>query len=333
MPPPVQERQYVAEGSIYDENGKTLKQFGGLGAFFDDGSFILARHERDWLITRFSPVGEVQWERKIYTHHQLNLSPDKKRVLVLSGEVRKESGKTHNYDTFYVLDAETGKTLAFKSSHDFLKMKLSVFEHNQYQADPSLLHTDGVCFHFNSFYEIPQNTAEMANSAFRRGNFVINDGLRSFLLIVDKSLQHVLWYEKPLAEGLGFHDVQLLPEGKFLFYRGSNTNGDKRQTAVFKYDPIAKKSEIIFPENLRDPAVKPFIGYSEKLGSAQQLEDGYLISHYDSVQGGMIMLTDKTGRLVKTMFVPSLDKISGKPAAIQQIKQYDLNSFLKNNRM
>lgn len=333
VPPPVQQRHYVSEAVIYDENLKTIKKFAGLGAFFDDGSFVLARHERDWLVTRFSPLGEVQWERKIYTHHQLNLSPDQKRVLVMSGENRKESGKTHNYDTFYVLDAATGKTLAFKSSYDFLKSGLPAFEHNSYAPDGTFLKSDGACFHFNSFYEIPPNAAEKENPAFERGNFVINDAFRPYLLIIDKTLKRILWTEKPFAEWAGFHDVQLLADGKFLFYRGGETITENRQTAVFKYDPITKKSEIIFPENLKDPSVKPFIGYSESKGSAQQLENGYLISHYDSVQGGMVMLTDKTGRLVKTMFNPDRDKISGKPAGIQQVKQYDLNSFLKNNRM
>lgn len=323
---------YVSGATIYDENLIQLKSFPGMGVFFDDGSYILALNGPKRQIVRYTAYGEVVWERDFYTHHQLNLSNDKKRILVLSGEVRKEGRKKFYYDTFALLDVETGKTLKEKTSFDFFTATSVAFKERELHPDTNHLKTDGAITHFNAFYEIPSNATEKKRPEFKSGNFIVNDVFRRHFFILDPELNLVL-EEFPMQDcQSGYHDVQVLADGKIISYCGGHT-GEPRRTKVFKYDPLLRTSELIFPEDLKKQGVSPFISYSELWGSVQERDSGYLISHFDFEQGGMIILTDRAGHLLKKMYHPDINPTTGKPAGTQQVKQFELSEFLKNNKM
>lgn len=324
-------RHFVSAATIFDENMIQIKSFPGLGVFFDDGSYILAIDGPKWVVVKYSPIGDVIWEREFYTHHQLNLSNDKKRLLVMSGEVRKVAEGTRNYDLFVVLDVETGKTLLQKSAYDFTAGS-KFFSINRMFPDSTYLATGGAMTHFNSFYEIPENAAAKFRPEFKKGNYIVNDALRACLLILDENL-NLIYEEELFPDNESMHDVQVLPDGKVLLYRGKNKIAGLIRTIIYKYDPLTKKTEVVFPENILKPEVPAYIGFSESKGSVEVTEEGYLISHNDSVHGGMIILTDKAGRLLKKMPYPEIDKATGKPAGIQQIKQFHLTEFLENNKI
>ena len=333
-PRPDPKKHFVADSVIYDENFETLMVYNGMGVFFDDGTSIVASHDDHPSVIKYSASGDVIWKRDIYTHHQMNLSIDKKRLLLLSTEVRPRGKETAGYDTFLILDVMNGKTLAEKSSFDFIKSHLDAFSRIDYFDTKVGFKTMKTAFHFNSFYEIPPNLSEKTNRAFKRGNFIVNDAYRPYLLILDSGLKDVVWSFRPFEDVLGFHDVQFQEDGKILFYRGSHLQSPKeKRTVVFKFDPVKNSKEIIFPEDLKNPSAERFTGFSDSKGSAQETTEGYLISHHDSEKGGMIIFTDKNGHLLKTLFNPIIDKVSQRPAAIQQIKQYDLSEFFKNRKI
>lgn len=77
-------KYYVAGCNVYNENFKFIKNFGGtLCAFFDDGTYVVSLNmDRD--LVKYSTYGDTIWKRKIDTHHQMNLSLDKKRILIMS---------------------------------------------------------------------------------------------------------------------------------------------------------------------------------------------------------------------------------------------------------
>ncbi len=322
-----QELHYVSGATIYDKDLHVVKRFAGrCGVFLDDGSFILSHDKKQKMfVTKYSAIGSILWEREYYVHHQMNLSQDKKKLLVISSEDRVEDGKNHKYDKFIILDINTGKALAEKSSFDFFNSGSKAFSEKLFYKGESPVH-------FNSFYDIPENPTENVRPEFNKDNYIINDAFRPYVILVDRSLNIVL--EERLFEGKNsLHDVQVQRDGKVLFYRGQHEVGTGRRATVFKYDPIVRKSELIFPEDLKIPGGEAIVGFSLWGGSAQETAEGFLISHNDSVQGQMTILTDRSGHVVRKMLNPEIDRKTDKPADIQQIKQYDLSEFLKNNKM
>ena len=89
---PVPEEKHIIGCVILSSKGEVVFDFPGrFCIFLDDGSYI-SNVIIDGLqhVVRFGPQSEIIWKRKMEAHHQINLSPDKKRVLVLSSEKSKK---------------------------------------------------------------------------------------------------------------------------------------------------------------------------------------------------------------------------------------------------
>ena len=333
--------QFVFDGQVFDGKLNKVRQFSSLVHFFDDGSYIAATGLKEF--TKFSALGEVEWKRELNFHHSWQLSYDKKRILVLSADAKSAGTCVARYETFVILDVQTGKTIAKLSSEKFLYNDKKVYPN--FQLIPSdfdkinLPTTNCAGTHFNSFYEIPPNAAEAINPAFARGNFVINDLRNPSLIILDKNLKKIVWSTCPiptLLKSSGFHDAQLLPSGKFLFYqgRGGGSPGQEHMS-IWEYDPISQTKKTIYP-----PETEGFhkdgedgISWAESAGNVQETDFGYLVGHNDVERGGMVIFINRDGKILKTYVNPSMDTVTRKPIAYSSVKAYDLTKFLKNNRM
>ena len=336
---PSPSKHYSSQCSIFGSDFKNVKQFSGtLCVFFDDGSFVQAGESMG--LQYNSNLGEKIWSHPLRTHHQMNVSLNKKNLLVLHEEVKQDQWCASRFDVFSVLDTSTGKTL--KSFH--------TFDHRQEMITAtkgSLRRTKAFTLagcdyeHFNAFYEIPDNANSVAIPAMQAGNYLLTSAFGS-ILILDKDLKKILWHHRfdfQLADHI--HDVQVLKNGKFLIYSNEGLFGSAPpRTTINLYDPALNRIETLFPKepkswsvnlfglrlSLQSAANQELNDYSETAGGVQLLDDGGLLLNINPPgRAAYALLIDQSGKKVwqRSFF----------PEKFQQVKMQDLTRFLENNRL
>ncbi|MFL5784914.1 MAG: hypothetical protein ACJ76H_09915, partial [Bacteriovoracaceae bacterium] len=183
---------------------------GKLCIFLSDGSFISAT---DTSLKKFSPARELVWEIPGHYHHQLNLSPDNKRILALSSEIVLRKKVRERDDVLLVIDLN-GKILNRMNAREYvLREGLELLN---WEKPPELrvVNAEIETTHFNSFYEIADNAYASSVPYMKPGNYIINS-VDLGIFILSNDLQNVL------AHHLNFdhhhlHDVQVSPDGNFL---------------------------------------------------------------------------------------------------------------------
>lgn len=335
-------KNLVAECIIFDHDFKVIKNFGGNSCvFLDDGSYVVSPDELAPNIKKYSAEGDLQWNLGIHSHHQIQLTNDKKSLLVLSSEGINEHWCRARYEVFYILDLKTGRVLFRKSVKDYLLDFEKVFGLVNFKTsyfESSLLNTNCIFTHYNTFRPVPVNSIEKAHPEFSHENFILNNNRSNILTIFDKKLTRPVWSEVPPINWThGNHDVQFLPDGKFIFYQGEHFfgPGDIRM-GIFRYDPLEHQLETIYPPgpNNYSRNYSPFVNSSTIGGSVQKTEWGYLISHNDLIWGGSFLFLDINGNLIRRVSNPHrADFGLGRPFNTLQISEQDVSLFLQNNRM
>ncbi len=339
--------------SIFTDQYEIVKTYPGLQClFFKDGSFVSADGS---FIQYVSNVGDVVWKREIENHHSLNLSVDQKRILVITSDRSEEVGHCPvRADAFEVLQLQNGRTLSrfsfikdwrnyqdqFPKSPIWLVNNKSLRRHNcEYEIT-----------HFNSFFEVPSNEMSKANSAFSAGNYIVNSHNTSYLILLDRNLKEVVWKMNTRKLGLqGAHDVQVLPNGKILFYKESDElNLISPVLTLNEIDLVQQKRTILFP-NLNDQFVIRFglpwlisdLGilnsgdYLEEArygGSVRFVEDGILTTQNIPGVGGHIILIGKDGKIAwkKPNY---LKNENGRPANFSYVRKENLTEFLNRSKV
>ncbi len=292
---------------------------GNFCLFLEDGSFISVNNDS---IKRFSPSSKVLWEKSGIFHHQMNLSADKKRILVLKSEIRVSSGKRIRDDFIEVFDLN-GNLVHRVSAMDILKQAEVTPLHDQKAEILKRFSADYETSHFNSIYEIPDNTYADKIPWMKTGNIIVNSySLGIFILSPD--LQKVLYHkELPFSNDHEFHDVQVTQKGEFLLfnnYRQMPGERDIPHSAIQKYDPVTDKVTFEFT------SVNKEHFYSPACGGVQEFPEFIFFSHI--TKGGFFYSKEKKEIILA---IPGFAGDSESVAPTQQIKIVDVREFLKNS--
>ncbi len=293
--------------------GKWQSFPGNYCIFLDDGSFITWVDKK---IKRFHADKSVMWEKPFSVHHQMNLTPDGKRILVLAEEVRKQKDKIIRDDVFVILDLE-GNVVKKQGAFEILesaKLPSLMTELNE----PSFENSQFESSHFNSIYEIPENVAKNKLTWAKPGNIIVNS-LRLGIYVLSPDLSKVLHHEKfPFSRLHRVHDVQLNKDGQILLFNNV-VEGKSRlnHSAAQKYDPVKKTITFEFTSTPKE------MFYSPQMGSVQEVDGVYVIGHM--AIGGFVY-SPKEKKILDTS--PAFTNPVQGIRFQQQVKLVDVQKFL-----
>ena len=305
-----EETHLVSACRIYQGSGLKLREFPGqICIFLNDGKFLSATSDK---LRLFGVRSEVIWELDGHFHHQLNLSPDGKRILTLSSAVNDKI----RTDKFMVISME-GKILAERNASELLMGKVPFL---RWPVTDAVLRDKGILLensHFNSIYEIPAQTNK--KSPFQAGQIVVN-GLVQGILVLSPDLKsiirHVI-YQGSKEHSL--HDVQVTASGNFLVFNNEMT-GKNSHTSVDEFEPINQKIVYQFKA---DP---PEVFYSKNAGGVQEFGANHLI--VSSHLSGTYLINRKTNKVESVNRNTHMDTFKFMP--VQQVKAQNLSGFLSH---
>lgn len=301
--------------TIYRMNGHRYSHPGNLCVFLDDGSFISATGT---FIRRFSQKKEILWEIPGHFHHQMNISPDKQRILVLSSDIVKREGRKERDDAFLILSID-GKILHRQNSFEHLQSlnQGSLGWKNQKQI--AIAGGEIETTHFNSIYEIPANNSPLPY--LKAGNVIVNSSALG-VYILSPDLKKVVHFEKfQFSLSHQVHDVQVTASGEILLFNNiANKPDEVTYSAIQKYDPLTKKITLSVTANPLG------IFYSPACGGAQEIGDYLYFSHI--VTGGYLYSKTKKA-MIATSPGTNGDILMMEP--VQQLKLINAENFLKNS--
>jgi hypothetical protein len=193
--------------------GKSLRNFpGDMCLFFDNGNFLSATIKGLGLYDKkFNQL----WHIAGNFHHQMNLSEDGQRILVLSSDLVKRKKENVRVNKFMVLSLE-GKVL-FHTNADELFKKAGMKETPRNDGDHILeeMKVKNEISHFNSFYEVPEIDSTKP-SFLKKGALVVN-GRGDGILFLNPDLQSVLKHVIIVqSNDHKIHDAQILKNGHLL---------------------------------------------------------------------------------------------------------------------
>ncbi len=304
--------EYVVGCSIQNEKLEVIrKYYGHICSFLPDGRFLVISRGGLSLVTSSN---EVQWTIKGYFHHQINLAQNGKIILALSSKVKTVNGKRIRFDKLLRINFN-GHVV---SEFDMSKYPLIFKPWEGKMKNDNEEEVDGEASHFNSFYEIPNNKISIANSAFSPGHLIANSLIYG-IFIFDSALNKILrQFKYENSNNHTVHDVQVEKDGFLLIYNNKNKNNKNLSlfSSIDVYNPVEKKLVFHYAAN------PPELFYSDHCGGAQRLENGDIL--YSDLEH-RIFTIDKDEKLKLTK------EIKTDLFHLQQVKAYDLSSFLKNN--
>ncbi len=263
---------------IYTLNRTVRKYPGSMCIFLDDGSFISST---DNSIRRFTPKKTVQWEIAGNFHHQMNLSLDKSSLLVLSSELVNSKSIERN-DVFLRIGLD-GKILGRKSAIEIMKEKKLWPLYWDNEPLLKVMKADVETSHFNSIYEIPENTHSRTVPYLKAGNVIVNS-LSLGIFILSPDFEQTLYHKTfSFSQDHTVHDVQVDANGEFLFFNNDNLNNTKNRiyhSAIQRFDPV--KDVISFEYTAKEK--EHF--FSPSCGGVQDFDNYLFISRLMS--GGLL---------------------------------------------
>lgn len=313
---------YYVEGcTIFNYNESLASSLPGeICNFFGDGSFVSINNNKMRMINR---KNEVVWEITApFFHHQLNLSEDKKRILVLGSDFIVKDNAKYRVDTFWIVSL-TGEIL-FKQSSDVILQQAKI----KWLYWPSPLFVRALApmeiSHFNSFYEIPKNPKEKTNHFLKQGNLILNSNSQAFF-ILSPDLKKVLYTNTiKSSNNHAIHDVHISKNGNVLFF--NNVSVDSHPGNLFstveELDLEKSKAVYSFTANPKT------MFYSAKCGGVQELDSEHLLIS-DNLNAAYI-ISKKNNEVVKTIRATHMSENS--PETVQEVKAYNLSDFFKNRK-
>lgn len=318
----------VMECFILDSSGKVIRSFDGtLCIFLPDGSVISGNQKR---LIFYNPDMTIKWEKVLEVHHQLNLSPDKKRILTMTSSFHNIDKKKVRFDKLIIFDFDGKEIFSFdtfdhqKDLHALTKMserkKLNTVKPKR---DKIWLNPDATWefSHMNSFYEIQDNSLSEKNPIFTKGNFLVNDKWLNVIFILDAHLKKILW--STTAPALRIHDVQLQANGWMLYYE--NKHPKYNHSTIAEFDPIQQIRREVYvaspPNSFNSPIA----------GGVQRLAGGHLLIS-DITNGGYAHEINDKGNIIWSIPHPLISPVTKRRQVYQQARQFNLTDFLNNNR-
>ncbi|MDZ4081696.1 MAG: arylsulfotransferase family protein [Bdellovibrionales bacterium] len=312
---------------IYDikdtSKPKLVRKFPGeLCLFLNDGSVVQSLPDR---VAKHDAHMKELWSLPTKAHHQINLSPDGRHILIIGSEAVLPDRKYGNArsDVLFVVD-QKGKIQKRFSFYDNRKQFNQAAWKNAVERRFPMIwnlarfkEVKWEITHANSFYEIEAHTAEKTNPEFKKGHYIVNDVSLMMAFVLDHKLKKVVWQKSLRPEIWNMtHDVQVLPNGRLLYY--DNGTKEKPQSSLRETDLATGKDEWTY---LGQDGVRFF---SNRWGGVQRLADGGTL-YTDITTRPEIIEIDPSGKKRWSWY-------PGDGKYLQQARKVDLTEFLKNNK-
>ncbi len=312
---------------IYDVSNpskpKLARKFPGeLCLFFKDGSIVQTLQDR---VAKYDARMKELWSLPTKAHHQVNLSPDGRHILIIGSEAvltYRKYGRARS-DVLYVVD-QNGKVQKRFSFYDNRKQfNQAAWKNAAERRFPMVWNLDRFkevkweISHANSFYEIEANIAEKTNPEFKKGGYIVNDVSLMLAFVLDSSLKKIVWQKSLRPEVWNMtHDVQVLSNGRLLYY--DNGTKENPQSSLRETDLATGKDEWVYrgQEGVRF--------FSNRWGGIQRLADGGTL-YTDITTRPEIIEIDVSGKRRWSWY-------PGDGKYLQQARKVDLSDFLKNNK-
>lgn len=318
-----------ARCSIFDTDGSLVKSFPGYLCLFQEDGSRVALDENS---LTYSNSNNIQvWKTTGFFHHDLKIDQDKKNLLVLSETSHKILGCKTRFDSIEIYDLASGK---LKKTVDFYNFYNQIkIEKNYTYVNKASFHKieggyDCGTTHVNSFSQIPTNTLEGKNSAFKAGNWIVHFGWSGLLLIFDRDFKKIIWQKNIDINDIYYHNVQVLNDGRIILYVNDFINkAKKRVTGLAEIDLAKDKKDEIKIVELKING-KNF--YQRSLGGVQYLANGEKIVSLETESDGFqVGFLDKNFNFVKKFTLFPYEN-SKRGQAFQQARLLDLDKFFKN---
>lgn len=305
-----------------------VKKFPGDNCLFlPDGKMIQFQFgSLEYLDQKLTPV----WKQSLESHHPPLLYSDNKTIYFLSNHYENFKGIKTRFDQILSLDIQSGKVLKswnsagmteeFEKAADwndpYLKEKqLAIWGNNFSDVKYEFLH-------FNSIYEIPENSNSSKFDYLKKGNLIVSAGI-SLILFFDRELNLLKINQVSDFQGIQFHDAQITKEGNILLYRNYQDIAPE-QSSIQIFEPKNMDLEFEYPE---DPVVSKF--YSHCCGGVQIQENGHFLFN-DLTEGGRFQEIDSKGVVYRTFISREIDPKTKNPYDFFNVKKVNLKEYFKN---
>ncbi len=311
---------------LFSITGQVVARFPGvICVFFEDGSFVSAS---DTHIRYFSKDDAILWEHPGHFRLQVNLTPDRKRLLALSSSFEG----TTRQDKFLVLDLN-GRVLHSQTSLPLLRQ--AGVSPLRYNIRVPIGKVDLEVSHFNSFYEIPKLSGAGHPEYLREGNLILNS-LELGVFILTPDLQKVLFHTKfPNSQLHRVHDVQVTSAGNFLYFNNLVFTGQASYVPIagslfsnnFSAVHEVRPRTYQIVRNFQAEPKETF--YSWVSANVQQLTDDlWLFTHH---LNGTYIYSHSQKKLI--LFVPGTHFQETGFGPSQQVRAENLSGFMRARKM
>ena len=319
---------------LYDEAGNLVKKFTGSMCYFKENGERLETLYNT--LKYYDAYDRVVWTAHGFFHHQMKIDEERNEVAILSQSTHIVLGCPTRFDSIDVFDIATGKK---KYSVDFKNLfEKKVFniqrEFNFLTKIKWKMKEDLLCdtTHVNSLYQLEKNSLSEKNSAFTKGNWLVNLSFTGSVIIFDRNFKEVLWQKEIELPGVYSHDVQLTKEDKILLYMNNHfvENDPKKVfSAIVEIDPFQSGRESIRIHEMKNDG-KNF--FQVLAGGIQLLPNGEkLTSVYSDTEGYQVAFLGKDWNTLRK-FTPRPDPAGKFGQAFQEARFIQLNTFFKNYR-
>jgi hypothetical protein len=229
---------------LFSLQGTPLRTFPGqICIFLEDGSFISA-HEN--MIRRISKDNEILWEMAGHFHHQVNLTPDKQRILALSSDVFKHKNENKRQDKFLILSLD-GKILHEQLAASLFKdASIPLKELPMFSTMAKQLNAPNEISHFNSFYEIPALYKKSPASYIKEGNVIVNSIEWGFFILspdLNKVLHHASFKN---SQDHHVHDLQVNQNGNLIYFNNTVNGNPESKIAYYRHSEINEVHPVTY---------------------------------------------------------------------------------------
>ena len=255
-------------------------------------------------IGKYDWDSDVIWEKDIFIHHEITLSPDN-TILIPSREMHEYNGRNVEFDLIIELSQEGEELSRWSTYENFNHIKKF---HEPSELDQPAYPYNGEeevydYYHLNSIRVLPETPIGKKDNRFQAGNWLLSFRNVNLVVILDKETKEIIWSWGP-GELAGQHSPRMLDNGDILIY--DNGLYKRSYTRVIELDPI--KKEIVWEYKTNPP--ESF--FSEREGYAQRLPNGNTLIT-DSKKGRVFEIT-KDGEIVwEWLFSGIIEEGRGSP--------------------
>lgn len=327
-------RYFSLDGAIYDTSGQLLfkPKDAYLCAYHDNGSVVEGNPMRGTL-SMYDKNNQLLWSSQENVHHMINFTRDMQKIMLITSEIIPLSKQPVRSDCFSIRDLKNTKIHEWcVGAHLEELLILGYGDQGLWDVGVNSFYKNESApkevSHANSFYEIPKNALSATNPAFAEGNFIVHlYGPLKMLMILDPSLQKILWHKKMDRfnfDGTTYvvhsHDNQITPEGNLLSYFSTIENGanTKPHSRLMEINLLTNEVIWQYKRNPSENFHSPISGNLTLLKNGNFLfNDG--ISAYEITRSGKVVWKFKN---------PAIS--AGFPVKIMTVKPFFNTAFLKS---